>query len=166
MDLLAWTPSGQVENTTPAWRFFLDSSQAERTIVRMRLVADANVYLAVALEEPEKQGIIEVTRGRTLTSPEALPFEIGNALSALIRRGRLSLQEAQSAWQACSAITVELRSVDVDAALEIAAKHGIYAYDAYYLQCAASLRSPLLTLDQRLVRVAVAVGVKVMEVKR
>lgn len=132
----------------------------------MRLVADANVYLAVALNEPEKQGIIDITRGRTLTSPEALPFEIGNALSALIRRGRLSLQEAHSAWQACSAITVELRSVDVDAALELAAKHGIYAYDAYYLQCAASLRSPLLTLDQRLVRVAVAVGVKVMEVKR
>ena len=166
MDLLAWTPSGQVENATPAWRFFLDSSQAERTIVRMRLVADANVYLAVALEEPEKQGIIEVTRGRTLTSPEALPFEIGNALSALIRRGKLSLREAQSAWQTCSAITVELRNVDIEASLELAAKHGIYAYDAYYLQCAASLRSPLLTLDRRLARVAAAIGIKVMEVKR
>jgi predicted nucleic acid-binding protein len=132
----------------------------------MRLVADANVYLAVALNEPERQGIIEATRGRELTSPEALPFEIGNALSSLIRRGKLSLREAQAAWQACSAITVELRRVDVDAALELAARHGIYAYDAYYLQCAASLRSPLLTLDQRLVRVAVAAGVRVMEVRR
>lgn len=132
----------------------------------MRLVVDANVFLAVALEEPERQGIIEITRGRTLTSPEALPFEIGNALSALVRRGRLSPQEAQAAWNTCSAIAVELRSVDMEASLELAVAQGIYAYDAYYLQCAASLRSPLLTLDRRLERVATAVGVKVMEIKR
>ena len=131
----------------------------------MRLVADANVYLAVALNEPEKQGIIEITRGRTLTSPEALPFEIGNALSALIRRGRLSLQEAQSAWQACSAITVDLRSVDVDAALEIAAKHGIYAYDAYMLSCAIDNKAALLTLDRPLADVARACKVKVIGAK-
>lgn len=130
----------------------------------MRVVADANVFLAVAFEEPEKSGIIEVCRGRTLTAPEVLPFEIGNALSALMRRDRLSLKEAQAAWRVCSSITVELRGVDIEAALELAQQHGIYAYDAYYLQCAAGLRLPLLTLDRRLERVARQVGVKIVEV--
>jgi len=129
----------------------------------MRVVADANVFLAVALEEPERAGIIEICRGRTLIAPEVLPFEIGNALSALVRRDRLSLKEAQAAWRVCAAISVELRGVDVEASLELAMRHGIYAYDAYYLQCAASLRSPLLTLDRRLERVARLVGVKIVE---
>ena len=36
------------------------------------IVADANVYLAVILNEPEKQAIIESTRGVGLISPEVL----------------------------------------------------------------------------------------------
>lgn len=130
----------------------------------MRVVADANIFLAVALDEPEKSGIIEVCRGRTLTAPEVLPFEIGNALSALMRLDRLSLKEAQAAWKICAAITVELRGVDVEAALDLSRQHGIYAYDAYYLQCAAGLRLPLLTLDRRLEQVARQAGVKIAEV--
>ena len=37
------------------------------------IIADANVYLAVILNEPEKQAIIENTRGIELISPEVLP---------------------------------------------------------------------------------------------
>lgn len=128
------------------------------------MIVDANVFLAVALDEPERGGIIDATRGWTLASPEVLPFEIGNALSALRRRGVLSIREAQSAWRTCSTIAVELRSVDVGSSLDIAAEHGIYAYDAYYLQCAASLGAPLLTLDRRMEKVAAVLGIKVMEV--
>jgi predicted nucleic acid-binding protein len=128
------------------------------------IVADANVFLAVALDEPEKPGIVEACRGRALLAPEVLPFEIGNALSALMRRERLSLKEAQGAWRVCAAISVDLRGVDIEASLELAMQHGIYAYDAYYLQCAANLRAPLLTLDRRLERVARLVGVKIVEV--
>ena len=49
------------------------------------IVADANVYLAVILNEPEKKSIIENTRGVTLISPEVLPYEIGNALTAMLK---------------------------------------------------------------------------------
>lgn len=132
----------------------------------MRMVVDANVFLAVALNEKERGEIIELTRGWALAAPEVLPFELGNALSALMRRGLLSLKEAQSAWRTCSTIAVELRSVDVGASLGIAAEHGIYAYDAYYLQCAAGLGAPLLTLDRRMARVAAALGIKQVEVGR
>ena len=39
-------------------------------------------------------------------------------------------------------------------ALSIAAGAGLYAYDAYFLDCAVRYRSPLLTLDRPLRRAA------------
>ena len=50
------------------------------------IVADANIYLAVILNEPEKQVIIENPGGIELISPEVLPYEIGNALTAMLKR--------------------------------------------------------------------------------
>jgi len=41
--------------------------------------------------------------------------------------------------------------------------HGIYAYDAYYLECAVSHRAPLFTLDKGMRRVAQSLSLTVME---
>jgi hypothetical protein len=45
----------------------------------MKLIVDANIFLAVVLNEPEKDRIIEKTLGIELISPVILPYEIGNA---------------------------------------------------------------------------------------
>ncbi len=50
-------------------------------------------------------------------------------------------------------------------ALELAATHNLYAYDAYVLTCALSQRAPLLTLDKGQARAAVAAGVRLKEVE-
>jgi len=42
-------------------------------------------------------------------------------------------------------------------------KHSIYAYDAYFLECALALRSPLLTLDRQMKGIAEKIGIQVME---
>jgi hypothetical protein len=47
----------------------------------MKIIADTNTFLAVALNEPEKPEIIRLTTGYDLVAPLILPFEIGNALS-------------------------------------------------------------------------------------
>jgi hypothetical protein len=52
----------------------------------MKIIADSNTFLAVALEEPEKKRIIELTVGHDLVAPEVLPFEIGNALTAMMKK--------------------------------------------------------------------------------
>jgi len=39
--------------------------------------------LAVALDEPEKKRIIDLTSGVDVIAPKILPYEIGNALSAI-----------------------------------------------------------------------------------
>lgn len=141
----------------------LTESRSKSTIVLVKIVVDTNVFLAVALDEPERTGIIALTSGHELIAPEVLPFEIGNALSVLVKRQKLDEQEALVAWKTCHDIPVDLRSIDIKSALEIAMQNGIYAYDAYFIECAFSLLCPLLTLDNKMKSVARSLGIKVLE---
>jgi predicted nucleic acid-binding protein len=129
----------------------------------MMIFADTNIFLAVVLNEPERPRIIQLTEGHVLIAPEVLPFEIGNALTAMLRKRVLQATEVVSAWDAVQAIGVELRAVDVRSALGIASKFGIYAYDAYFLECALKSRFPLLTLDQGMKRIASELNISVLE---
>lgn len=129
----------------------------------MKIVADTNTFLAVALDEPEKSLIIDLTLGHELLAPEVLPFEIGNALTAMMKKHVLEPDELVPAWDAVRQIPVELRQVDFQDALRLAGRYSIYAYDAYVLGCAMATRSPLLTLDRGLKAVARDAGVEVLE---
>ncbi len=130
----------------------------------MRIIADTNTFLAVTLYEPERDRIINLSIGHELIAPEVLPFEIGNALSAMLKRQRISKEELPDIWHATQKIPVDLRSIDIPQALEIASEFNIYAYDAYFLTCALSLHSPLLTLDRRMIEVANNLGIQTLEV--
>ena len=57
----------------------------------------------------------------------------------------------------------KLMPVDVGKALDTALSFGIYAYDAYFLECAQALNCPLLTLDRRMRQVAMELGIKTLE---
>ena len=63
------------------------------TIVLMKIIADTNTFLAVTLYEPERDRIINFSIGHELIAPEVLPFEIGNALSAMLKRQRITKEE-------------------------------------------------------------------------
>lgn len=130
----------------------------------MKIVADTNAFLAVALGEPERTAILRATRKCDLTAPEVLPFEIGNALTAMVKRGALTCGEVMAVWEAVQCIPVELRQVDIQSAVEIALEHDLYAYDAYFLECSISQGCPLLSLDRRLLRVAENLGLSILEV--
>ncbi len=129
----------------------------------MKIIADTNTFLAVALNEPEKEWLIEVTDGHDLIAPPILPYEIGNALSSLVRRGVVSERRLAAAWDAAAAVPVELATVDIRAALLLAGHFRIYAYDAYFLQCALDAKSPLLTLDRGMKTVAKQLDIKRVE---
>jgi len=129
------------------------------------IVADANIYLAVILNEPEKRDIIEKTRGVELISPEVLPYEIGNALTAMLKRKRLNREQVIRSFGIFDVIPSHLMSVDIEKALDIACTFNIYAYDAYYLELAKRLKIPLLTLDSQMKEIAEALKIKLMEVK-
>jgi len=129
----------------------------------MKIIADTNTFIAVALNEPEKDLIIRLTEGCELVAPEVLPFEIGNALTVMMKKNVLQADEVASSWEIVQHIPVDLRHIDIKSALKIATKFNIYAYDAYFLECAGSLRSPLLTLDRGMKMIAREIGITILE---
>jgi len=64
------------------------------------------------------------------------------------------------AWKMVQHIPVDLRRIEIEAALKLATQYKIYAYDAYFLECAISLHSPLLTLDRQMKVIAQKIGIK------
>ncbi len=133
------------------------------TIVHVDIVADTNIFLAVVLNEPQKLSIIEHTTDATVIAPAVLPYEIGNALSAMVKRKQVTSSEALAAEESARKIPVRLVDVDVNECLELALGQNIYAYDAYFLRCAQSFSAPLLTLDRRMKQVAETLKIRLLE---
>jgi predicted nucleic acid-binding protein len=129
----------------------------------MDIIADTNIFLAVALDEPEKKTIIQLTSGADIFSPEILPYEIGNAISAMVKRKKITPKEALSVQKKANSIPVRLIGVDIRQALKLAIKFNVYAYDAYFLQGAKTLSRPLITLDKRMKQVANELNIELLE---
>jgi len=130
----------------------------------MKVVIDTSAIIAVLLNEPEKDSIIELTSGVDLISPHSVHWEIGNAFSAMLNRKRISLKQTNEVLSIYYAIPIQFVDVDIKQALNIAYKLGIYAYDAYIIVCSQNFKSPILSLDQSLIEVARKTGKKIVEV--
>lgn len=129
----------------------------------MDIVSDTNIFLAVIFNEPEKDNIIQLTAGNDAIAPEILPYEIGNALSAMIKRKQITPEEALQAQESVNTIPVRLMSIDITQSLQLAIDFNIYAYDAYFLQCAINHSCSLLTLDNGLKKVAKQLNITILE---
>ncbi len=130
----------------------------------MSLIIDTSVILAILLNEPEKQKILLITAGQELIIPGSVHWEIGNALSALFKRNRVTIKQAKEVLMMYHQIpfrVVQPRLID---SLIVAERHKIYAYDAYILECAISLRFPLVTLDSQLSGIAKSIGLEIKEI--
>ncbi len=112
------------------------------------LVVDTSVVLAVALGEPEKLKLIRMTKGVALLTPASMKWEIGNALSVMFKKKRITLNEAKKVWDICMDIPLQYVDVDPVRSLEISFEGDLYAYDAYMIVCCLERKAPLLTLDQ------------------
>jgi len=130
------------------------------------IVVDTSVILAALLSEPERAVLVTATRGATLSVPPSVPWEVGNALSSLIKRRRLTGPEARRVVRMFERIPLQHVDIDLSRAMQIAAELGLYAYDAYLIEAARVRRCGLLTLDHGLMRAAQSVGVSLVEVAR
>ncbi len=128
------------------------------------LVIDASALLAVILDEPERERLVTLTMDRRLASPGCLPWEMGNAFLALVRRKSMTVADAERGLTIFKGIRIRLLGVDLASSMHTAAETGLYAYDAYYIECARKMRAPLLTLDRRMRQVARTMGVPAPEV--
>ncbi|WP_447969901.1 type II toxin-antitoxin system VapC family toxin [Nitrospira sp. M1] len=81
----------------------------------------------------------------------------------MLKQKQLTLKEVLLAFEVIRTIPVRLVSADIRHAVKLAAEYNIYAYDAYFLQCALYLSCPLLTLDKRMKQVANDLKIEVLE---
>jgi predicted nucleic acid-binding protein len=130
----------------------------------MALIVDTSVILAVVLNEPTKAELIRLTTGAELLAPLSLHWEIGNALSAMLKRKRITEAEGQQALVEYQKIPIRFLDVLLDEALHVAAQQRIYAYDAYFIVCARNQSSALITLDGGLQTAARAAQISLVEV--
>lgn len=130
----------------------------------MNVVIDASVIIAVIAGEPERDALVDLTQGVDLIAPHSVHWEVGNAFSAMLKRTRITLEQALKAVEIYHTMPLRLFEVELNKALELAAQYGLYAYDAYLLQCALKYQCPLISLDKRLVEIARQAKVEVLEV--
>lgn len=130
----------------------------------MKIVVDTSVIIAAILDEPEKESIVVLTENASLTAPPSLHWEMGNAFSAMFKRKRISLHQAEMALSVYERIPIRFVDVDLAQALHLSKSTGIYAYDAYMLVCARQQKAPLLTLDAGLREAARRTRIKTLEV--
>ena len=131
----------------------------------MNIVIDTSALIAVIVNEPIKAKLIEQTRGTELYAPRSVHWEIGNAFSAMLKRNRMSAEQAVAALEVYERIAINWTDVELTAAIDLSAQLQIYAYDAYLLAAALNQKCPILTLDSGLKHAAKVVGVAVIEVE-
>ena len=82
----------------------------------------------------------------------------------MVKQGRLTLDQARKGISIFEGIPLQYAKSDFAHALKIAEKSKLYAYDAYFLDCAIRHNAPLLTLDRKLMMAAKSLNVVVLEV--
>jgi predicted nucleic acid-binding protein len=130
----------------------------------MRIVVDTSTVIAVVAGEAEKARLIELTKDATIVAPPSIDWEVGNAFSAMLKRSRITLEQAIEAIEVYQEISLEIVEIDLKEAIRLASKYNIYAYDAYVLRCALEHNLPLISLDQDMIDIAKQEGVQVLEV--
>jgi predicted nucleic acid-binding protein len=126
------------------------------------VVVDTSAILAVLLDEPEKQAVVEATIGSVVCAPASLRWEVGNAATAGVKR-RLTPERARQLVTDFEQVTIRELAIDLRRAVDLGLELGIYAYDAYILEAARSSGFPLLALDGPIRRNAKKLGLSLVE---
>jgi predicted nucleic acid-binding protein len=132
---------------------------------KMKMIIDTSVIIAVVTNEKHKQRLIELTKGADLVAPASLHWEVGNALSALLKKKRITIEQTFGALASYAGIAVRFYAVDLKESLGLCGKTNLYAYDAYFIACALKLKAPLLSLDNVLLSAAEESGASTIKMQ-
>lgn len=130
----------------------------------MEAVVDTSIVIALLTGEKERQHILQITEDYELVCAASIETEIGNAVSAMFRRKRISLAQGKAIIDGFQTSNFRTFPLNLSRALEISYRCNIYAYDAYVLECAERLNAPLLTLDHGMKQAATTLEITLIEV--
>jgi predicted nucleic acid-binding protein len=127
-------------------------------------VVDASVSAAWFLPDEataDTEAALQATATHDVWVPALWLLEIGNLLLSAQRRKRISADKRRELASAASAlrIKVDREPVSIAALDDIAARHGLSAYDAAYLELALRRGLALATQDKGLGAAAAKAGV-------
>ncbi|MYE34931.1 MAG: type II toxin-antitoxin system VapC family toxin [Gemmatimonadales bacterium] len=128
----------------------------------MSLVIDASVALSWCLAD-EDDPLAELAMRLTLEHFAIVPriwwYEVLNALAVNRRRGRMTSADASATLADLKGMRILVDDDHSDGAiLHVAARHGLSAYDAAYVETALRRSLPLASLDRRLRRAGETAG--------
>ena len=127
-------------------------------------VVDASVSAAWFLPDeatPATEAALQATATHDVWVPVLWLLEVGNLLLRAQRRQRITADKRRELAGAAAAlrIRVDREPVALAALDELAARHGLTAYDAVYLELALRRGLPLATLDGALLSAMAEAGV-------
>jgi len=82
----------------------------------------------------------------------------------MFKQNRLTLKEAQKGFAIFQSIPVRYMEADFNNVLKLSKHSKMYAYDAYFLDCALRRKAPLLTLDRTMKAAAQKLKIETLEV--
>lgn len=115
-------------------------------------VVDASVVVKwFYLEEHSDRARQMTGWGIALHAPDLLGLELDSALWKRVRRGEISLREAEDARALFSRMAIQFHPIGVlrNLAFRLAVRTGRSVYDCLYLALAEGLSLPLVTADRR-----------------
>jgi predicted nucleic acid-binding protein len=132
-----------------------------------RFVVDASVVLTWCFPDENSPYATRVAAmfggGDSAVVPSFWPHEVLNALLVGEKRKRISHALVQTFLADLAILPVELESVNTEDVFrrvqDLSRRHGLTAYDAAYLDLAATSGLPLATLDEALLRACKQVGI-------
>jgi predicted nucleic acid-binding protein len=115
------------------------------------VVLDASAAVALLADAgPEGQWAAGAVRGRRVSAPELMPFEVSAVLRRQVLRGALDASSATLAHADLLALPVDLYPYAGLADRVWQLRDNLTSYDASYVALAELLGATLVTFDQRL----------------
>jgi predicted nucleic acid-binding protein len=132
------------------------------------LVVDASVSAAWFLPDEATaytEAVLQATVTHEVWVPALWILEIGNLLLSAQRRRRIDDAKRRELTRAAAALRlrVDRESVSIAEIGDLAARHGLTAYDAAYLELSLRRKLPLATVDAALKRAMKAADVPLAE---
>ena len=123
------------------------------------IVIDASCILEFLLNQNGKDFVVRQVGDLQLVAPQCLPYEVGNAVSKLIKRNLISIFDGVAVYHEFARIPIRYIEPDIPDAIMISGPSNTYAYDAYYISVAKRLGLNLFTMDEKMKSVATEQGV-------
>ncbi len=116
------------------------------------IVVDASAVVDILVGSRRASQLIAAIRDDPLIAPELIDVEVCSALARLERTSTLTRMQADEAFELFRELPLQRVSHQDLRRDAWRLRHAVRLADAFYLACAIALDTPLLTVDERLMR--------------